>query len=511
MQPQTPTWQALPPRRTYEVLRAYYHSNNLYENIQAVLRAQSIWSPAMKPLRNPAYRIAEFYSAKIMGGPLAEAIAIETENPAIVGAIEQLWTWSNWGSQKQAAMRTLAITGDWFVKIATRTDKDGRPVRVYLQTIEPEFVTDFSEDERGFIAYIRIDVPRADRGADGKMRAVTHTEVWDKERDRYRVWTHEKGADEELDRLGTPATDVPLTSLGIDFVPFAHAMLRDVGQARGMAAIMPALAKIDEANMQATRLHQLLFRHNKSFWALTRSGLDAAGRPLPPIRVDGSAGGSGIVSETVDIGDDDYISLPGGGDLKALVPSIAYGDALAILNAQLDEIERDLPELAYYALRSRGDLSGKAVRLLLSDAIDRLEEARGNAFATLIQAHEMALTIGAANNLPGFEGIGTFEAGNFEHTLIGRPVVPVDALELEQELTLQVEDLSWESRMQARGWTPEEIEAERERLEKDGTSAPGNAALAAVDTEIKRTASLPAGLMPGQPDYEQRARTPGGE
>ncbi len=430
--PQAPRWQALPHRTLYEVLRAYYWSNDLYAGIASALRqaTPAIASPAMRPLRNPTYRCVEFYAAKVWGGQLSDALQIETANASIVPAIEQLWQWSNWASQKQHAIRTLAITGDWFVKVATRAGVDdggdgGQVERVYLQTIEPEYVTDFTEDERGYITMIRIDTPQVERERE-RERMVTHTEVWDKAADRYRVWVHDRGDDESLTRLGTPRTDATLTSLGIDFVPFAHAMLRDVGQARGMAAILPAKDKIDEANLMATRLHQLLFRHNKAFWALTAGGNDASGRPLPPVQV--TRNGSNTALSTVDLGDDEIMALPGNAQLQAMVPNLNYEAALSVLNAMMDEIEHDLPELAYYALRTQGEVSGIAVRLLLSDAIDRLEEARGNAFAALVQAHQMALTIGERNGLPGFEGIGTFEAGDFAHTLIGRPVIPEELM-----------------------------------------------------------------------------------
>jgi hypothetical protein len=427
--PGPPQFDLLPPRKQYEILNAFYFSNNLYANVSAVLQQQGIWSPAMKPLRNPTYRVVESYAAKVWGGPLDEAFQIETANPAIIPAIEQVWAWSNWGSQKQHAIRMLATTGDWFAKVATRENEQGQVIRVYLQNIKPEYVSDFSEDERGFITYIRLDIPRAERDDKGKTKEVTHTEVWDKSQDRYRLWVHDRGIDEELDRLGTPQVDRTIQSFGIDFIPFCHAMLRDVGNDRGMAAIWPAIEKINEADMQATRLHQMLFRNNRAFWASIAGGADPTGRPLPPVKISGdgvSSNGSGG-SDTLSLGDDDIIALPGTASLQALVPNINYGAALDILNAMMDEIEHDLPELAYYSLRTQGQVSGVAVRLLLSDAIDRWQEARGNAFSTLIQADQMALTLGERNGLEGFAGIGTFESGSFDHQLIGQPFVPPDA------------------------------------------------------------------------------------
>jgi len=148
----------------------------------------------IRPLRNPAFRVVEFYAAKLWPGVLPDALPIVTENPAITKPIQQVWTWSNWGSEKQAAARWFACYGDMFVKVATRENEIGEPVRVFLQNLEPQYVTDFDADERGYLTYIRIDIPQQRRDGD-EVKAYTHTEVWTKE--EYRLWEHDKGAGTE--------------------------------------------------------------------------------------------------------------------------------------------------------------------------------------------------------------------------------------------------------------------------------------------------------------------------
>jgi hypothetical protein len=75
-----------------------------------------------------------------------------------------------------------------------------------------------------------------------------------------------------------------------------------------------------------------------------------------------------------------------------------------------------------------GEPSGVAVRLLLSDALDRLLEVRGNAETALVRAQQMALTLG--NNARLFEGnIGTFENGDFEHAFHEREAFPLSMQE----------------------------------------------------------------------------------
>jgi hypothetical protein len=246
--------------------------------------------------------------------------------------------------------------------------------------------------------------------------------VWTKE--TYRLWEHEKGLNEELARLGDAVEELPLSAFGIDFVPVVWVPFRSVGDQRGVGAFTLQLDKIDEANRQATRLHQMLFRYNRALWALMANATDGAGRPLPPPRL-----GPGV-EDTLDVEDDSIIKLPGMTTLQSLVAQIQDKDALAILDAQIQEIEQDLPELAYFRLRDAGELSGRAVRLLLGDAIDRLIEVRGNGEAGMIRAQQMALTMGA--NAGIFQDIGTYEAGDFDHSFTERDPFPLTAGELAE-------------------------------------------------------------------------------
>lgn len=396
----------------YNMLKAYYLNNGVYEVLEALLSGLGAKTREMRPLRNPSFRAVEFYAAKLWPGALPDALPIITDNQAIIDPIQQIWTWSNWGSEKQATARWFACYGDMFLKVATRDNALGNPQRVFLQNLEPQYVTEFDADERGYLTYVRIDIPRQ-RRVDDELKAYMHTEAWTKE--QYRQWEHEKSATTALSQLGTPRVDTPTAEFGIDFVPVVWQPFRNIGDERGLAAITPVLDKIDEANRQATRLHQMLFRYNRALWAASANAMDAQGRPLPPPRL-GDAGGD----NTLDIDDDTIVRLPGQATLTSLVPAINYEAALSVLNDQMAEIQRDLPELAYYDLRGR-DVSGVAAELLLGDAIDRLLEARGNAEAALVRANQMALTIG--QNAAIFEGLGNYEAGDFDHTFADRPAI----------------------------------------------------------------------------------------
>lgn len=467
-------------RSQYQTLEAYYRQTGLYE-ILAKLKTGDYADKDSRNLRNPAFRVVEFYAAKVWPGMLPNALPIEAENQRIVEPIQQVWTWSNWSIEKQTCVRWFAMFGDMFLKVATDADEGGAASRVFLQNIKPEFVSDFDVDVRGIIQFIRMDIPRTRRLANGKSESYVHTEVWDKE--QYRLWEHTKKIDEELDKLGPVKRSAPLSSFGIDFVPFVWMPFRSVGGERGVGAFTLQLDKIDEANRQATRLHQMMFRHNKPLWALSANAMDATNRPLPPPRI----GSGGSDSETLEVGDDTLLKLPGMSKLESLIPQIDYTAALAVLNDQLRELKEDLPELAYYALRDMGEPSGVAVRLLLSDALDRLLEARGNAEQALCRAQAMALTLGQNARL--FGEIGTYEAGDFEHTFAEREVFPLGPQEkatIMESFTKAGAPLTTAARMA--GFTEKELtdlEKDQEaEAERNATMA--TAALEAAGTRLDR-------------------------
>jgi hypothetical protein len=216
----------------------------------------------------------------------------------------------------------------------------------------------------------------------------------------------------------------------------------------------PALDKIDEVNRMATRLHQMLFRHNRVLWALRANMVDATGRPMPAPVIPKNT------DDEVELGGDLMLRLPGNSTLEPIIPAINYSDALAILQDYMLELEKDMPELAYYRLREMGELSGVAVRFLLSDTIDRALEVRGNAEAALVRADEMALTIGDRAGLwqAPTGSVGTYEAGDFEHTFAKRDIFPLSGQEVAQTmLTYTQAGVPTPLAAKRAGWNDEEV------------------------------------------------------
>lgn len=474
---------------TYDLLLAYYLNNGLYDILNRMFGAEGFESNDIKPLRNPAYRVVEFYASKLWPGTLPNAMPIITANESIVSPIHMVWKWSNWGAQKQKAARWFSMYGDMFIKVVQGIDPASEEVnRVYFQLIEPRFVTDFSVDERGYLQFIRIDIPQIDLDYNKLGEVVhaesMHTEVWTKQ--AMKRWKHNRRADASLGSLGQPSAVIPLSDFGIDFIPIVWQPFKQIDNGRGIGAFTLQLDKIDEANRQATRLNQMMFRYNKALWALRANAMDSSGRPLPPPRLPDNA-------DTLDMEDDTLLRLPGVSEIDSLVPNINYGAMLATLQDHMMELEKDLPELAYYRLRDMGQISGVAARTMLSDAEDRLAEARTNAETALIRANQMALTIGSNSAL--FNDIGNYESGDFEHTIGARPFIQLQLTEIWEVISkATAAGVPLVTILKRQGWTDDEIQVMLEEIEQQN---------------IRQQSSLATALLNAQRDFDSGAASNG--
>lgn len=424
------TEQEMPYSAIADILWWYYLNNGMYDELR--LAGMFLGEPRLKGLRNPAQRVVKFYADTIWPGALPKALPLETQNRKIEEPLQQLWKWSNWQARKQIFVRWTAVLGEAYIKVA---QPEGKP-RIYLQLLRPEYVTERDDDEQGNIIYIRIDVPQNRREGDDDVDFYTYTEVWSKEEGTCRIWEHDGGPETEIERLGAPKQTYDLQQTwGIDFIPIARGVHLDIGEQRGVGAYLLQLDKIDEANRQATRLHSLLFRHNDVTWALEANMMDGNGRPLAPPRISGQpkpavdrvasllGQETADTGETVELAGEKFVRLPGMARLTSLVPNLNYDAALSVLDAHVHELEKDLPELRYHMMHEAGDLSGRAIRLLLGPAIATAVEVRNNLEDALIRAHKMALTIGQHAGI--WKGLGSYEDEDLEHTFVERPIVPI--------------------------------------------------------------------------------------
>lgn len=389
----------------YDYNNLYNALYSLYNNDEAVIEDDTT-----RRLRTVVNRSVEFFASKMIPG---KEIKVISKNADVQAAIEQVIKDSNISNNKPAMIRGFSLYGDSFIRV--RGDKNGS----YIEDVSPFFVTDFEEDNRQFLKYLRIDIPVLD---DNDL-PENYIEEWDLEKKTLRTWQGQTARTTPIKELGQPKEVIAFSEMGIDFISIVHTKFRDNGDLRGQGCVYHALDKIYESNRVATRLHDLLFAFSEPVFMASANDKDAQGRPLPPPRISTDSTSAPVPAGTSVAGVigqifGRLISLPGLSTLQSLIPDIDYADALAILNAQMEEIEKDLPELRWYSLSptEQSASSGTALKTLLGAAVDRANEARNNFLSSLSRAFEMALTIGIYNGVfPA--SLGAFDSGDFEHEL----------------------------------------------------------------------------------------------
>lgn len=418
-----------------DMLENYYMNNGLYDAIQAYMGANDIWTPGMQALYNPAHRAVEFHVSHLWPGAIDRAFRITSENDQARDMISQVWKWSNWESKKQLAARWYALFGTMFIKVFV--NKESQQVR--FQLIKSRYVTDFETDSSDFITYIRIDAKKTRLNPlINKPETYTRTEVWKKADNSYRVYEHRFDRNTPLSQLGKPIESAEISQFGINFLPFVHAKFKDIGEPRGIGVFVHTLDKIDEANRIATRLHEIAFRFNRAYIGISANDKDAQGRPLPAPRIMDRDGNE--VSSSDDLSrDESLVRLPGMSKLDMMVPNINFAGHLAELTDQMNEIKQDVPELRYYDMDGNSNISTDTMRMMMAGAIDRVYDARAGAYSALIRANQMALTLGKVNGFEGFQQLGSFENGDFEHSFAEQEVLPLTKKERAETVKISTE------------------------------------------------------------------------
>jgi transcription termination factor NusB len=472
-----------PDRNKYRRYDWYYHNpHELFENLRQnkdfaqltrreIFSADEVLRSTVKPLRNPIKRVVEFYATTMLTGTAKEAFPLREVEDAVREAILKLWSFSNLDQLKQRIKRLTALHGVLFVKVAYEPDED----RVSLQEIKAEHVSDYSEDARGHIDYIRLDIPVDPPMEDAldptkSIEKKTVTEVWRKGKKKngqkrpgyFRQWTRDRDVAETSvvaeNKLGTPEISWTLSetkgprSLGFDFVPFVKVVAADTAEKWPVPVFNHALPLVEEACKMATRYSELLFLYNKPHRAVEGIGNDPSGRPLPAPEVPGTEGPVIPDQDTVmfagrfatllqqtkpdeTLNGDIWFGAPGNAKINDITPNIDFEAQRRALEDQINEIRRELPELIYYETEQSIPDSSRAVRLLMRAAIERTKEMRSNIENALIKCNKMGLTMAQIKGIEGFEdsAIGTYDEGEgFDHTFEETEIVETSDIEKEE-------------------------------------------------------------------------------
>lgn len=398
-------WDEFEGRLSRYTLNDLYYANLQYDRVNAYaqqFREAGKLYVNTRSIYNPVSRLVTVYANKIYPGALdlenltTGALPVEGDDKQIAALI-RLFRWSNWNSEKQLFVRDGEKFGDSFLRVVDDTASQ----RVILEVVSPHKVKYVKKDAAGNIKEIwleyyetpddRPNLPGESRVA-AKMICITEIIT----ADRVKVYHDGKLEDEYDNPFG--------------FVPVVHIKSTDEGKAYGTVRWSAVRPKIDEINSQAALLNDQM---RKSI--------------IPYIATIGAALAPGSLTRSAATMDEIInIPLPLGGDVKAVVPQVDIASALNNITSQLDELEKDLPELILYKLAEMNiSPSGVAMRQFIEPAVNNVASTMGVYDDGLRRACQMAMTIGGAQGYKDFEGFGlrSFERGDLEFTLRPRDVI----------------------------------------------------------------------------------------
>lgn len=410
-----------------------YRNNTAYSSINRIasrLKASSGLYKNIRGIYNPVYRQNQLLVSYIYGGSIdmetltGGAIPVVTSNAALIEAIKQLFVWSRFAQNKSLYTRHGALLGDVALKIID--DREHEKVR--LEVLHPGKIRDVEVDAVGNVQSIIIEYERPEELDVANMRPsrlgtadlrsnITYTYTEKITKDKFQTFKNGSPFAFYKDMSGKPVAE---WDNEYGFVPVSLCQHQPSGLKWGENAFHASTRKVDEINDQASLLN------------------DQVRKVIVPLLFVSGAGGKKDL--TVDTSDRDRFTIiyaPEGSDIKNVIGDIDIEGASANIDKMLQELERDLPELALQRMReSGGDQTAPGVTAAYSDAVGRVEEARGNYDGALVRAIQMAVTMGGLNSYRGFESFNlqSYDAGNIDFYIKDRPVIN-DSLSLLQRLT----------------------------------------------------------------------------
>lgn len=388
-----------------------YNNNNVYNELQVRvlrIRQDNRLYRYTRGLRNPVSRLTDICTAKAYGGSIdyqtfaSGAIPVLQASDDMKESIRQLLIWSNWGVNKSLYARNAAMLGDSVIKIVDEPDKR----RVRLEVLHPSRVKDATFDSVGNVTECCIEYDYEEESAPGNYRTYTYREeIDDKE---FRTFRNNEPFGFYNDASGNP---VDHWANDYGFVPLRVAHYKDMGLQWGVNPFHASIPKIDDVNDAASALNDYLRRAMNPQWMLAGAKKPDAGSATP--------------TNAAKRDEERVIYAPSGTTATSLVHQVDVTSALANIQAQMEELKEDLPQLALGDVFKKNNLSATGARIGASSAVDLITEANGNLDAAFIAAVQMGVSIGAQRKYDNFTqfNANSYAAGDLAFYIKERDIV----------------------------------------------------------------------------------------
>jgi hypothetical protein len=446
----------------YAELRSYY-SNDQYNVIYSGAGQPY---PGTRGIYNPTKRVVDWYAHRMYPGPwagdglplpdgtpAAVPFASDTEETVRLAAMAGL-EWSNWDERRAY----YPLLGSMYGDVAMKPYLDVDAGKVYLQLIEPEYVTDLEFNNRGDVIAYKIEIPR--RLDDDAKTKYVYGEYVDKER----MITYYDGSPFGYD--GLPAEQPN----PFGFCPFVWVRHTYVGGVHGAPAIDGVVRKIDELNHMVSSIHDYIGKMSRQPIGIASDKSMGKGRD-----------GDGVFVINAETGDHEGRSvlgtMKGPADFRAfpLLQDMGLTPASQYCRDLISEIEKDLPETVMdQQLREMSQVAGIAIPRLMGDVANRYLHAQRSYDGGLITAMQMMISMGSfaiQNRLwrqPWSDtqkrflpfNLNSYDNGDLAVSLMNRPLVELTAQERAELALLRSQIPAQPTALREAGYSEEAIYGE---------------------------------------------------
>lgn len=407
-------------------------------------------------LYNPCRRLVDFYAGTIYPGTLTAdaerfedgtviAMPFAQQTPKkLTRAISSLWKWSNFHIGKDIMVTFTATTGECLVEIIDDLDSN----KIEFRNWYPSTVTNIDLDFRGNVKGYTIEYDyEVAEGRDNDGTLYTKTYHYKKMVDESSFRTYRDGVP-----YGYDGNDSVWPN-PYGFVPAVWVKHNDVGTQHGEPC-MRYMNKWDQLNSLASHWNDQAHRVLQAPILITGDNISTLKTETPddlkPNPVNPSSSRQQIP----------ILRGPVGADLITANPP--SGDVIAVIDHQIEEIEKDHPELTmYHEMRKMSQVTGPAVSRLFGDVEILVHKARASYDTQMVKLHQMAIAIGGyrANNGDWGEpstlsqdravflpfNLDSYENGELDFEIAARPLIPLGHWEtiqvMRSEMALEREKI----------------------------------------------------------------------
>lgn len=459
-------------RATAYDLKWGYYLNTAYDaladpRLERYLEDYGLYR-STRPIYNPTWRLAKWWSGAIYGGPMSEdgqplpngvapaiPFSADTPPPLVLAATRAL-LWGNWQLGKGLYVKFGSVLGDTFIEVVDDLDRG----KVYPRLVWPGHIADLGLDSSGNVKHYEI----AYRATDAAGRAYAYRKRVDGEAIREFRDDHE-----------TAAVPNPY-----GFVPGVWTKHEDDGGDHGAGVVDKALPKLDELNSVASHIADQIHKRIES---IKTFATDAAAKDIQ-FAFAGAADRRDRLP---------FVRMPRDTTVGDLAGDLNLADALAWVDRTYRELEADYPELVFYQeLRSMSQATGPAIQGLLGDVMPRFHDAMASYDLGTTKVCQMAVAIGGYRANSGAWGgrrsltrqqqaflpfgLDSYAAGQLDLAIVPRQLVTMGERERYEaaEAKKRAYGLSDATIQREAGYSEQEIAAMRlEKAEQQASFADG--------------------------------------